>query len=416
VIQNMDTHMPLYRARLFLEEGQYEAALKELEAVRPVDEKQRRDLDYFLGWCYVQLKQWDEALRVLSPLITQISEHSEQETLLERDRLALHLLNLGVAAVNLSHYEDASQHFALCLKVLHDRRVHLPAVRIKARYYLGMTCIMRGLYTTAVRHYEEALRLCHHYRDEEELAHIYHGLCEVYRDMGDFARADSVGHEALRLYQQRGDRPMEARMHHLLAHNYFLSGDYRAAEEHYTTSLTLSLSEDRAKLVMLNYAALADVCLAEGRLQDADYYCQLALEYMQRTSDAHMRSRTYQVIARVSHAAARRAEDEERRRQLLEETMAWLEQAKSELAQTQAYPDIAEVYESMAVALEDLGRVEEAIACWRSGYEVLSHTVELSDVPPQSRGFYTVARADSAQTNVPDMHMKCLYGLKAIQV
>jgi tetratricopeptide (TPR) repeat protein len=415
VIQKMDTHKLLYRARLFLEEGRYEAALKELVAIGPVDEKQQRDTDYLLGWCYVQLKQWNDALRVLSPLVKQISEHGEQGALLERERLALHLLHLGIAAVNLSHYEDASQHFALCLKVLHDRRVHLPAVRIKARYSLGMTCIMRGLYTTAVRHYEEALRLCQHYRDEEELAHIYHGLCEVYRDMGDFARADFAGHEALRRYQERADRSMEARVHHLLGHNYFLVGDYRAAEDHYTTSLRLAMNYNSPKLVMLNYAALADVCLAEGRLQDAKYYCDLALEYMQRTNDAHMRSRTYLVIARVSHATARRAGGAARR-QLLEETIAWLEKAKEELAQTQAYPDIAEVYESLALAWEDLGRVEEAIACWRSGYESLSRTIELSDVPPQSRGFYTFARADDTRTNVPDMHMKCLYGLKAIRV
>src|SRR6266487_4536741 len=187
--------MLLYRARLFLEEGRSDEALSALESIHTEDEKQQQDVAYLLGWCYIQRKQWKEAVQVLTPL-AQIKPEGEADTLLERERLALYLLHLGEAAINLSHYEDASQHFTNCLKVLHDRRVHLPSVRIKARYSLGMTCIRRGLYSAAIQHYEEALRLCRHYNNDDELAHIYHGLCDAYRNIGDFARAMTVGQEA----------------------------------------------------------------------------------------------------------------------------------------------------------------------------------------------------------------------------
>jgi tetratricopeptide (TPR) repeat protein len=131
---------------------------------------------------------------------------------------------------------------------------------------------------------------------------------------------------------------------------------------------------------MLNCAALADLRLAEGRLPEAKRYCQLALEVMERTDDTHMRGNTYRVVGKVTYEEARRAEGA-RRRELLEETVVWFQKSCEHLASTQAYPDIAEVYGQLAQALEELERVEEAIECWRSGYEVLSHTKKLSDEP-----------------------------------
>ncbi|MBV9229743.1 MAG: tetratricopeptide repeat protein [Chloroflexi bacterium] len=380
MIQNMDTQTLLYRARLLLEEGQNETALSVLKGIHSEDETQQRDVAYLLGWCYIQLKQWDDAICTLSPLLEQTLNPGEQETSLERERLSLYLLRLGVAAVNLAHYEDASFHFTMCLKVLHDRRVHLPVVRIQARYYLAMTCVMRGFYSAAIQHYEEALRLCRHYSNEEELPHIYYGLCEAYRYIGDFIKANMAGQEALQLYQKRGDRKMEARMHYKLGRTRFLLSDFREAADHYTESLAIATGYNGPTMAMLNCAALADLRLAEGRLEEAKRYCQLALEVMERTDDAHMRGTTYHVIGKVTHEEARRAEGAQRR-ELLEKTVSWYQKSCEYLNSTQAYPDIAEVYGRLAQTLEELDRVEEAIECWRSGYEVLSHKKTLSDDP-----------------------------------
>ncbi|QBD79227.1 tetratricopeptide repeat protein [Ktedonosporobacter rubrisoli] len=367
-----DIQMMLYRARLLLEEGQNEAALASLEQIHTQDEKQQRYVAYLLGWGYTQLKRWDDAIRVLSPLLEHVHDMDQQETLIERERVALYLLRLGIAAVNLSHYEDASQHFSMCLKFLHDRRVHLPVVRIQARYSLAMTCIMRGLYTAAIRNYEDALRLCRHYEEKEEVPHIYYGLCDAYRHTGDFISACTAGQEALRLYQERSNRAMEARMHHMLGQIRFQIGDFRDAADHYTESLAIATSHNSPTMIMLNCASLADLRLAESRLDEAKRYCQLALENMERVDNAHMKGSAYCIVGKVVHEDARQARDTQKRL-LLEEAVSWFEKAKEQLASTQAYADMAEVYEYWASALEELGRVEEAIECWRFGYEVLSH-------------------------------------------
>jgi tetratricopeptide (TPR) repeat protein len=97
---------------------------------------------------------------------------------------------------------------------------------------------------------------------------------------------------------------------------------------------------------------------------------------MERSKNRYMRGVTYQSVGKVTHAEAQQAEGEQCVK-FLEEAACWFEKALAELLTTQAYPDIAEVYGNKAQVLEDLGRMQDAIQCWRSGYEALSHTAEV---------------------------------------
>jgi tetratricopeptide (TPR) repeat protein len=370
VIQNRDVKMLLYRARLLVEEGQYDTALELLVALQPEEEKQRQDVLYLLGWCYVQCKRWEDALKTLSPLLIGMDERFDVETLQERERHAMAFLRLGVAAVNLSSYEDASFHFTHCLKVLHDRRVHLPVVRIHARYYLAMTCLMRGLNSLALEYYEEAIQLCHHYADETALPDIYYGLCDVYRATDNLAQAYIAGKEALRLYELHHNQQLVARMHNMLGQVSFLQENYRDASDHYTESLAIATNYSGPVMCMRNCGSLAELRLAEGRVEEAKRYCQLALKSMDHTEDAHMQGRVYHVIAKVTYEESRCTNGAGQKKKL-EETVLWYEKARGCLATTQAYADVADVYGGWALALEELGRVTEAIDCWREGYAVL---------------------------------------------
>ena len=68
----------LFRARLLLEEGQSDSALKILEAIVPDDEEQRREVAYYLGWCYILHKRWGDANTVLSPIIPYTDDEGER--------------------------------------------------------------------------------------------------------------------------------------------------------------------------------------------------------------------------------------------------------------------------------------------------------------------------------------------------
>jgi tetratricopeptide (TPR) repeat protein len=374
--EDVDSKKILYRARLLVEEERYDVALQELEATELEGEKQRQDVAYLRGWCYTQRNQWEDAFLVLFPLLQHTDvEQLGASTSQEREHQALAYLLLGLVAVNLAHYEDASHHLTFCLKVLHDRRVHLPVVRIRARYSLALTCVMRGLYATAVQQYDEALRQCRYYHIENEIPHIYYGLCDVYQCKGEYVQAYEAGCMALALYDAADDQYMLARMHNMLGHVCFRQENYPVAAEHYTRSLEMAVRLNGPTMEMLNCAALAELSLAEERLVEARKYCQLALRAMAQTPDVHMRGRVYHVIGKVAYVDACRA-DEASRQEQFSACVQWYEKAQACLGETQAYMDTAEVYHEWANVLESMGHIAEAIECWRKGYELLHKAKE----------------------------------------
>ena len=172
-----------------------------------------------------------------------------------------------MAAVNLGQYEDASRHYTKCLKVLQSKKIQLPEAKLKARYGLAMTYLMRGLYAAAIQHYELALGLCLYIDDDEEIGNIYYGLCQTYLRSGNLINAQLAAVKALELYERCADRHMEGLAHNMLGYIYLQLGDYREASDHYTEALSIAASQSNAKMVMINCASLADVRLTEGRLR-----------------------------------------------------------------------------------------------------------------------------------------------------
>ena len=362
------TRASLNRARLLLEEGRSEAARAVIDTISTnSDIQQQREVNYLLGWYYVVGRQWDDAEHTLSPSLTPVTLEDAPEILLERERLAVYLLRLGRTAVNLAHYEDASQHFLQCLKLLHDRRVHLPTVRIEARYSLAMTYVMRGSYIIAIQHYDDALRLCRHYELDEALPHIYYGLSEAYRCLGDFTKAHEAAREALRIYQERGDEPLQARIYTMLGHISFLLGDYDAALNYYKRSYTLAVSNDRLKIVMISCTALAEVCIEQGIVSEAKQYAQRALEVTTQIDDAYLCGIVYATIGRITLAEARLTQGTGRQ-SLLDEGISWLQKSVMQLQPTQACKDLANTYTSLATVFEEVDRPQEALASWKLAY------------------------------------------------
>lgn len=361
------TQASLNRARLLLEEGKSEEARAVIDTIHTHTEAQARDVHYLLGWYYVVNKQWDDAVQTLSPLLTQIALEDTPDTLLERERLAIYLLRLGQTAVNLAHYEDASQHFIQCLKLLHDRRVHLPSIRIEARYSLAMTYVMRGSYAIALQHYDDALRLCRHYELNEALPHIYYGLSEAYRCMGDFTKAHEAAREALRIYEERGDEPLQSRIYTLLGRISFLIGDYDAALSYYTKSYTLAMSNSGLKMAMISCTALAEVYAEQGNVSEAKHYAQRALEVTTQIDDAYLCGMVYATIGRITLTEARLTKGTGRQG-LFDEGISWLQKSVIQLQPAQAAKDLAQSYTSLARAFEEVARPQEALAYWKLAF------------------------------------------------
>lgn len=368
-----DTELLTLRARLLMEEGQNELALATLEEIQMDDPEQERQIAYLSAWCHTRLGHWTEALRLLAPLYTpgSIEDNWNDANHNERERRAFYLLCLGNAAVNLNRYEEASQHYMQCLKLLNERRVHLPQVRIKARYALGMTCIASGFYALAIQHYEEALRLCKNDPNHEDLPDIYYGLCDANRHLGKFEAAYKYGVQALELYEKRGMRSMEGRIHNVLGRICYQLREYREATDHYMESLSIATLENSQNTKMVNFAALADLRLAENRLEEAQRYCDRALEVSQGLTDDMYLGLTYLVCGKVAQAESEQAEGK-RQERLFEEAREFFEKAKEHLTRAQARDYLAEVYGRLAQMLEQSGQTQEALVYWKAAYTSLS--------------------------------------------
>jgi len=364
------TQASLNHVRLLLEEGRGEAARAVIDTIHTDTDAQQRDVSYLLGWYYIVSRQWNDALQTLSPLLTPFTlEDSPEtlETLLERERLAVYLLRLGQTAANLAHYQDASQHFTQCLKLLHERRIHLPTVRIDARYSLAMTYVMRGSYIVAIQHYDDALRLCRHYELNDALPHIYYGLSEAYRCLGNFTKAYEAAHEALHIYQERGDELLQSRVYTLLGRISLLLGDYDATLNYYTKSYTLALSNNRLRMVTISCIALAEVYAEQGDIHTAKEYAQRALEVTTQVDDAYICGMVYTAIGRITFVEARSTQSAERQ-SLFDEGISWLQKSVTHLQSAQASKDLAQTYTSLATVLEEVARPQEALAYWKLAY------------------------------------------------
>jgi tetratricopeptide (TPR) repeat protein len=369
--QATDVQRMFTRVRYLLSQKERELALAILENVSVEGEKDRKELNYLFGWAYVLHRRWDDATRIL-PIQTMFAESQRDfDSINDRERLILCLLCLSDMAINASRYEEASLHLARSLKVLQDRRVQLPMAKIKTKYFLGTTCVMRGLTAAAIQHYEDALRLCLYVENDQEIANIYHGLCDAYRRAGNFMNAHLAGIEALKLYERTGDTHSQGIMHNRIGRICFKLGYYPEASDHYTEALVIATTEGSEKAVMINCAALADLRLAQGRVDEAKRYSQRAQEFTARSDNEYLSGLTCLIAGKVAQAEAEQ-DNGERKQELLELAITLYTSAKELLKDSEAYDDLAELFGRWAQASEDLGRSEEAITCWRSAYAVLS--------------------------------------------
>lgn len=376
----------LFRARLQLEEGNTAAALEALKAFTSPNEQQQQEIQYLTGWAAVQLKDWEQAIIMLAPIVKKAEEElqkveeklqKEQAELTDREQLAHYLLQLGIAAINLEHYQDAILHLNACLKVLHDRRVHLPSVRIQARYSLAMACMMRGLYPAAVKRYQEAVRLCEYYHRQDEIPNAYYGLAEAYRYTKDYVSAYEYAQKALEMYRERNNRELECRVHNSLGLICHLLGKQQEAAKHYNESTILANLINMPVVAMLNCAALANMYIQQGDLSTARRHSDLAREYIPRLKRPVLLDSPYQASGKVAYAEAQKAQGAERER-LLNEAVNWYKQAIAYLEQTQAKAELADLYGEYAYVLEDLGQHKEAFAYWSNGYASLKDSKDSS--------------------------------------
>jgi len=369
----------IYRIQLWMEEGQYDLALTALQHLKTRNIDQTRLIIYISAWCHTLLEQWTEAQCLLNSLYPPSSIEANWNSTKhnERERRAFCLMCLGNTALVLNRFEEASQHYTQCLKLLNERRVNLPQVRIKTLNSLGLICITNGFYAMAIKHFEEALNLCKNVPEHDVLPEINYGLCDANRQLRRYETAYIYGVKALQLSKQKSMLTMESRMQHLLGKINYQQHEYEEAANHYLESLAIASQEHNQELKIANFTALADLLLAEDRLEEAKRYSQRALEIADVMYNRYYLGLLYLTCGNVTLAEIEQTE-EEQHNMLFSKARSFFEQAKESLAQTQECALLGEVNRSIAQMLEQSGQTQEALAYWKTAYESVSKPVGLS--------------------------------------
>lgn len=368
MIESTQLEQTLKRIRLKFEEGQDKEALLALDAIVTDDPKEQRDIAFTRAWHYARTERWDVAVSLLASYYDaqEIEAGWLNASQTERGRRAHYLLWLGDAAVNFSYYEDAAFYFSQCLNILEKRRVHLPDIQIKALFGYATTCIPLGLYASAIQLYQDALKVCAKEKLTKDIAHIYYGLADANRLIGNLDQAESYGKKALELYREDVDRSHACRIYNLLGRISYQLGNYHTAADYYMESLTIATIDNLVGMKLINFVAVADLRLAEGRLDEAMGYSDHALEICgDIQNDHHTCGLMYMVRGKIAQAQAAQKQDSAI---LYKAALSDYEEARRQLNQTQARTHLTEVLGHIAEVYEALHRPEEALAYWKSAF------------------------------------------------
>ena len=163
----------------------------------------------------------------------------------------------------------------------------------------------------AIKQYEEALQLCKNMPEHEELPDIYYGLCDANRLLGKFEDAYPYGVKALELYADRGIRIKQGYVQNLLGSICYQMREYNEAADHYLESLSIATQDDNQEITLANLTALADLRLAEERLDEAQRYCEQALEVADGLDDNYNLGLMHLTCGNVTVAESEQVEGEQ---------------------------------------------------------------------------------------------------------
>lgn len=367
----------LYHLHLFMIEGRTEKVLAALEQVSASDPHQQQEIAYVRAWCATSRGCWDAAAPFL---LAADSAEQAQKALqalgqTERRRRIHYLLLLGQIADELGYYEEATGHYMQCLAYLDERRMNIPAVRIKVRCGLGAIYVRTGFYAVALTHYADALRLSGADTTHPSALEINAGLYEVHRGLGNFEQALVHGKKVLCLYEERADVCQQTHWHNLLGRVCSQMHVFPQAAMHYTSALDLARHVDSPALIFTNLTALAAAHLEEGLVEAARDAYERALVYQTDRADAQSMGMLHLVGGKIAEATAGQATGA-RARALLDEALACYQQAEAIFRPLQSRAELVEVYGRLARLLESFGRQSEALACWKSAYTMYDRPEE----------------------------------------
>ncbi len=332
------------------------------------------EIEYLLAWIAAEQNDWEEVGKLTNaPLFVQKALDTEDwltATSVRRRRPG-YFLRLALAARTLGYPQEAITHSQHGLKLLDERRMNIPEVRLQIHIMLGMLAIDTGDTDQAILQYETALELCGQDPTNPLLAAIDEGLCEAYLQQKLFSQALEYGKQGLLISDNacKGER----KEHLLLLLSRCSSALHDIDQAHTWIRQARNLANDSgiAERIARTLLAQAELLFEEGNWHAARQNCE------QASTSAHDTLSQGQIaLLRGKIAEAEWSADPEKSSDLADEAMTFYEQAQSIFTNSDipiAKTHIVEVSVHQARLLENRGQTNEALTFWKTAYELGSN-------------------------------------------
>lgn len=296
--------------------------------------------------------------------------------LLDKGPQILALRRIGRVSLSLGDFQDAALHYERSAQLARDSG----AVRdeVVARTGYGNVLAWQGRWVDADGHYRDALALLEEAEDggqpSVERAQLFNNLGNIDTWLERLDDAEAVLGQALEMWRTLGSSPQDmAVCLVLIAHLREEQGRFGEARAAYEQAFELPITPSLRSGVATD---MAEVCLREGHVSQAEEWGRVAEEHAIRSGSAYMLGRMYQ--GRGNIARAQRDED----------GFTFFEKAK-EIAQEKGYPFLeAETLRDYAGLRQQTGNTEEALALLERARDIFQ---ELGAVRELGRAEATLA-------------------------
>lgn len=340
---------------------------------------QKNDFAYLCAWCAATQERWEDVVQLVGAFPASLDRPARAELLASgsfRRRRPTCLLFLGDMARELGYYEEALEHYQRCLKLLGERRMNIPEVRLLAHWRMAVLALCMDQPAQALVQYTTALGLCGETSGHPLLATLLTGLCEVHARLDQPAEALAAGQKALQLLQEQAQAGHLEQLLVLLSRVSLALHDSVAALTYAHDAWRVASDSD-------NPAEMANILLTQAQIyfegcqmREARAACQQALAIPQAQQDAYLHGTIVFLQGKIAEAEWHCHQD---RAELADEAQRYYEEARAIFEPLPQTSSLARVSMRLARFLEARGKPEQALTHWKTAFMLAKQGEDAGD-------------------------------------
>lgn len=348
----LDIEVELLEAQIAIRQGVANQAIPRLRelASQELAPRQKLQLNYLLGWAYVNISQFQEGEYVLAEAAKLIKD--------QNDLLSLQILNLlGMVYAAMHNYAQGLQTHQQCLKLLENMQPRDPFLMAQVYANMGLHYTYLNKFQQAIEMFQHALSLTEALSNPEQLQSIYWHLFQHYTEIVDYEQAQLYAHKLLLVSSQEYNQSLRSELYYYLGHAV-LHGDQQMAYAYLEKTLVeVAASGDSSALASVT-TQLAQWYLNHDQIPEALELAEKAYALVSQLDDSVIKAEALTTLGTIAYAQKSYEVGDEH-----------FVAALTMLKGLSAFEELAAGAATYSELLERCGKVSEAILYMKQAYE-----------------------------------------------